>query len=139
MEVDVRITENELSLDEVLKRVSSAQAGGTVLFIGTVRDHSEGQEVDSLELESARDLALTDLDRIAKAALSDFGLCKIAVHHRVGRLKVGDRIVVIAVSAPHRDEAFRACRFVIDELKKTTPIWKKELGPGGGKWVEARK
>lgn len=132
----VGITEEELSVDEALQWVSSPKAGGTVTFVGTVRDSSDGKDVSGLELESGGDLASADLERIAKAALEYFRLCKISVQHRVGRLSIGDKIVVIAVSAPHRDDAFLACRFVIDELKKTTPIWKKEFGHDGGRWVE---
>ena len=133
--IDVRITDQELHVDRALEDAASSRAGGTVTFVGTVRDASDGDAVHGLELESAIDLALSDLERIARTALADFNLCRVIVHHRIGKLKVGDKIVVIVVSAPHRDEAFRACRFVIDELKKTTPIWKKELGPSGSAWV----
>lgn len=89
-----------------------------------------------MELEAATDLAEADLKRIAKESAKRFDLVKVAVHHRIGRLKVGDVIVVIAVSAPHRVDAFNACRFIIDELKKTTPIWKKEFSGSRHRWVE---
>ena len=89
-----------------------------------------------MELEAATDLAEADLKRIAKESAKKFDLVRVAIRHRIGRLSVGDVIVVIAVSAPHRKDAFRACRFIIDELKKTTPIWKKEFTSDNAYWVE---
>lgn len=133
------LTRDELDADEVIQLASSPKAGGTVSFVGTVRDNSDGSPVSEIELESAQDMALQDLVRIGRAAISNFKLCKLVVRHRIGRLKVGDKIIIIAVSAPHRDEAFQGCRFVIDELKKTTPIWKKEIGPAGNRWAEGRR
>ncbi len=89
-----------------------------------------------MELEAATDLAEADLKRIANESAKKFDLVRVAVRHRIGRLSIGDVIVVIAVSAPHRKDAFRACRFIIDELKKTTPIWKKEFCGSKHRWVE---
>lgn len=88
-----------------------------------------------MEVESSEELAKADLERISAAALERHRVERISVTHRTGALKVGDIIVVIAVSAAHRAEAFDACRFIIDELKKTTPIWKKEFGPDESRWV----
>jgi molybdopterin synthase catalytic subunit len=89
-----------------------------------------------MELEAADDLATNDMARICKEASRENVVSRIAVVHRVGRLAVGDVIIVIAVSAPHRKDAFSACRHVIDELKKTTPIWKKELDCKSSRWVD---
>jgi len=89
-----------------------------------------------MELEAAVNLARADLKRISMEAARRFAVSKISVAHRIGRLKVGDIIVVIAVSAPHRADAFKACHYVIDELKKTTPIWKKEFSGRTGEWVD---
>lgn len=106
------------------------------MFIGTVRSSSKGvARVTRIELEAASALARRDLLRIAHEARSMFGISKLTIHHRIGRIKVGGVILVIAVSAPHRKAAFSACRFVIDELKKSTPIWKKEFGSHGSLWV----
>ncbi|MBU0684744.1 MAG: molybdenum cofactor biosynthesis protein MoaE [Candidatus Thermoplasmatota archaeon] len=136
MDVQVKVTSRQVIVERVLRWVSSGSAGGTVSFIGTVRNKSDGMKVTRMELEAATDLAEADLKRIAKESAKRFDLVKVAVHHRIGRLKVGDVIVVIAVSAPHRVDAFNACRFVIDELKKTTPIWKKEFSGSRRRWVE---
>lgn len=107
-----------------------------MVFIGTVRDKSDGRRVSKMELEAADDMARDDLARICKEASKKDDVSKMAVVHRVGMLDVGDVIIVIAVSAPHRKEAFSACRHVIDELKKTTPIWKKELDGKSSRWVD---
>lgn len=107
------------------------------MFIGTVRNHSEGRKVSRMEVESAADLARRDLKRICEEARRKHRVSRISVAHRVGMLSVGDPIVVIAVSAPHREAAFSACKHIIDELKKTTPIWKKEFGPRGSRWVDS--
>lgn len=132
----VEITTRRISVDKVVKSVFSPSAGGTVVFIGTVRSSSKGMpKVTRIELETARDLAKSDLLRIARKAESRYGISKLTVHHRVGRIGVGEVILIIAVSAPHRKAAFSACRFVIDELKKSTPIWKKEYGSHGSLWV----
>jgi molybdopterin synthase catalytic subunit len=131
-----RITERPIAIESVLKTVATKSAGGTVCFIGTVRDTSRGRRVSKMELETARDLAEKDLDRITQSARTRFNVERIAVVHRVGKLRLGDVIVVIAVSAAHRGDAFKACKYIIDELKKSTPIWKKEFGEGRATWVE---
>lgn len=135
--IRITITHEPLSVDKVFKSVSAKSAGGTVLFIGTVRNRSGRMSVARMELESAQDLAKADLERISNAAMRKFDILKAAVSHRIGRMIVGDIIVIVAVSAAHRKDAFAACRFMIDELKKTTPIWKKELGRGKQRWVES--
>lgn len=132
----VRITRKAIPVAEVLRSVADESAGGTVFFLGTVRNESRGSKVTGLELESAPGLAKKDLERIAKAAAERREIARIAIWHRTGRLRVGDPIVAIAVSASHRKAAFGACRFIIDSLKRTTPIWKKELGEMGSRWVE---
>jgi molybdopterin synthase catalytic subunit len=134
--INITITDKPISVDAASKSVSDKGAGGTVLFIGTVRDKSKGMRVTGMELESARDLAKADLERITNLTLRKFDVLKVTVSHRIGELKVGDSIVAIAVSAAHRQDAFAACKYIIDEMKKTTPIWKKELGPRKQRWVE---
>ena len=137
MSTEVAISKRPISVEKVIGSVLCPSAGGTAVFIGTVRDRSERMRVSRMELEAAEDLAKQDLARIAKAAAKRFDVCRISVQHRAGKMNVGDVIVVIAVSAPHREDAFKACRFVIDELKKSTPIWKKEIGGGKQRWVKA--
>jgi molybdopterin synthase catalytic subunit len=135
MTTQIRILPKRISAESLLRAVSSKEAGGTVLFLGTVRNRSGRSAVTEMHVESAQDLARRDLERISSEAVKKFKVTKIAVAHRVGSLKVGETIVGIAVSAPHRAEAFSACRFIIDELKRTTPIWKKERAGGKDRWV----
>jgi molybdopterin synthase catalytic subunit len=137
MRASVKITKNPISVVKAVSSVASKSAGGTVTFVGTVRDSTGGVKITRMELESAMDLARKDLLRISELALSRFEIEKVSVTHRIGKLKVGDMIVVIAVSAAHRKDAFVACEFIIDELKKTTPIWKKEYSGHKHRWTEA--
>jgi molybdopterin synthase catalytic subunit len=122
--------------------------GGIVSFIGTVRDFSEVQnevgqvvqvEVKQLKYECYRDMALKKMDEIREQALKYFEIEDMHIIHRTGELKPSDQIVLIAVSAAHRKEAFRACEYAIDELKKTVPIWKKEITYSGEYWVGSEK
>lgn len=132
----MKISRRPVPVGKVIDSVRTAAAGGVVVFVGTVRNKSDGRRVSRMELEAAEDLAGKDLARICKEASEEHLVSRISVAHRVGKLDVGDVIIVIAVSAPHRKEAFAACRQIIDELKKTTPIWKKEFGGKGSHWVE---
>ena len=100
-------------------------------FLGTVRDDG----IEMMELEAFRDAALAELEGIRNEAVSRFGLKAAEVVHRIGRLSVGDNIVAIVCSAAHREEAFHGCRYIIEELKKRAPIWKKEIGENGERWV----
>jgi molybdopterin synthase catalytic subunit len=136
MKASVKISRKPISISKEIGSVASKSAGGTVTFIGTVRDASEGVKVTGMALESALDVARKDLIRISELAFKEFEIAKLNVTHRIGKLKVGEVIVVVAVSAAHRKDAFRACEFVIDELKKTTPIWKKEYSGSRHRWVK---
>lgn len=129
------IRESPLSVDEAIAAVSRADAGGIVLFLGTVRDHNDGREVTLLEYEAYTAMAKKEMRSIAGQIESEIAGVRLAVLHRVGRLDVGDTAVVCAASAPHRDEAFRACRALIDRIKERVPIWKREHGPDGPYWV----
>ena len=120
----------------LIANVSGAQCGAVVLFLGTVRDHSEGKVgVTHLEYEAYDDVVETKIDEIVAEARSKWDLESVAVIHRVGSLQVGEISVAVAVGSGHRDEAFVAGRYVIDELKSRVPIWKKEHWPGGAEWV----
>jgi MoaE-MoaD fusion protein len=131
----VRLLDEPLSLDRVVRAVSSPDAGGLVTFTGVVRRHSAGREVERLEYEAYREMAEKVMrDLCAEIEAENPGV-RLALEHRVGALVVGDPAVVIAAAAPHRAEAFTACRALIDRLKAQVPIWKKEIGPDGAEWV----
>jgi len=136
MRPKVKIVRDPILIDGVIGSVESPSAGCIVSFIGTVRNKSGLGMVTEMHLEAAEDLARKDIRRIAERAMSTHELIGVAVTHRVGDLKVGEVIVVVAVSAAHRKDAFDACEYMIDELKKTTPIWKKELSGRRGQWVK---
>jgi len=136
MSLKVAIVNRPISVDGVVRTVKSLKAGALVTFVGTVRSSSDGMRVRAIEIEAAEDLASADLKRIGRRAMDRFDVTSLAIRHRTGKLRLGDAIVVVAVSAPHRKDAFLACEFVIDELKKTTPIWKKELGKHNERWVK---
>ncbi len=130
------MTGEAISAAELARRVSSAVAGAIVTFEGVVRDHHEGKAVSFLEYEAYVPMSEAVLRDIAERACQRWEVEALAIHHRVGRLEIGDASVAIAVSAVHRAEAFEASRYVIDTLKQEAPIWKRETGPDGAFWVE---
>ena len=134
----VRIQQEPFSLDEEVERLkrSSPSIGGIVTFLGTTRDISRSKAVAKLDFEHYLGMAEKKLAEIRAQAIREYGVIDATIIHRVGTLPVGENIVLIAVASQHRDEAFRACRFCIDELKRITPIWKKETMPDGESWVE---
>ncbi len=115
----------------------SPQSGGIDVFIGTVRDATKGKQVIRLEFEAYKRMAIKEMEKLAEQAFSKWPVQKILIHHRVGILQIGEIPVIIAVSAAHRDAAFEACRYLIDTLKQTVPIWKKEIFEDGEVWVAA--
>ena len=121
------------SVEEALEAVASADVGGTVAFVGTVR--AEGGRVERLEYSAYEAMAERVLREIAEEAAAKWPLHGAAILHSMGDLAVGERTVVVACAAPHREEAFEACRHVIDEVKRRVPIWKKEIGPDGARWI----
>ena len=132
----VRITSEPLSADEALAFIADPEAGGTCVFVGTVRDHSNGGEVTGLRYEAWDELAVTRLEEIAGEMFDTWPVRKVAILHRTGDLGIGEASVVVACSAPHRGEAFDACRHGIERLKADVPIWKKEsLVTGDARWV----
>jgi len=132
----IKVIKGDFSVDEELRYLAKPSVGGLVTFIGTVRDESEAGHVEKMEIEVYPEMAERQLETIRGEAISKFGVEDVLVIHRYGVLKVGDNIVLVAVSAGHRAEAFAACRYVIDELKKRVPIWKREYTPSGAHWVE---
>jgi MoaE-MoaD fusion protein len=130
-----RVTEEPLSLEAVAAEVADERAGAVATFTGTVRRQSRGREVTHLEYEAYAEMAEDVMTGLADDLDNRYDLCSIAIHHRVGRLEVGEASVVIAVSAPHRQDALAACKDAIDRLKETVPLWKKEVYEGGEEWV----
>ena len=124
-----------LSLDAVVQEVASDEAGAVATFVGTTRVHSRGRTVTELEYEAYEGMAQQVMAAIADELKSRYELCEIAIHHRIGRVGIGDRSVVIAVSAPHRQDALAACKDAIDTLKERVPLWKKEVYVGGEEWI----
>jgi molybdopterin synthase catalytic subunit len=131
----VALRPQELSIDEAVAHVKHGGAGAVCVFLGTVRDHNEGLPVVKLEYEAYASMALTEMTRIAEEIGAEVAGVRLAILHRVGSLGVGDIAVVCAASAPHRGEAYRACRALIDRVKARVPIWKREHGPDGAYWV----
>jgi molybdopterin synthase catalytic subunit len=132
----VRVQDQAISLDEVTEAVADRGAGATCVFAGTVRDHSDAGEVTGLTYEAWHELAEVRLRELADEILERWSACRVAIVHRVGELGVGETSVAVAVSAPHRAEAFDACRHGIERLKRDVPIWKKEaLVSGESAWV----
>jgi molybdopterin synthase catalytic subunit len=125
-----------LDVGRVVARVVGPDAGGIVTFVGTVRDASRGQAIPHLEYEAYAGMAEREMEKIADAAAAQWPGARVAMAHRTGHLAIGEIAVVIAASAPHRPEAFAACRFAIDTLKQQVPIWKKEVAVDGEYWVE---
>lgn len=134
----VCIQKDPFFLDTEIERLKKASSsiGAIVTFLGTTRDISGGKPVAKLEFEHYPGMAEKKLGEIRAQAMRDYGVIEVTIIHRTGVLPIGENIVLIAVAAGHRDEAFKACRFCIDELKRITPIWKKETTPEGEVWVE---
>jgi molybdopterin synthase catalytic subunit len=131
-----RISDNEISLDEVRKAVEHPGAGGVCIFHGVVRDHADGKQVSRLDYEAHEGLAVKEMKRVLEGVAAEHTGVRIAAVHRVGNLGIGDVAVCVAASAAHRDDAFAACRKAIDRIKETVPLWKKEWGPDGdAHWV----
>ncbi|MBA3452471.1 MAG: molybdopterin converting factor subunit 1 [Deltaproteobacteria bacterium] len=131
----VVLTGEPLSLDRCVAAVGGAGMGGIVTFTGMVRRHSRGITVERLEYEAYGSMAIREMTRLCEEIETEIAGVRIAVEHRTGTLEVGDLAVVIAAAAPHRAEAFTACRAMIDRLKDRVPIWKKEFGDDGSTWV----
>ena len=137
MNTQIEISDAPLNVQACIDWVMSPDAGGIDVFIGTVRNATKGKAVVKLEFEAYNKMAISELEKIVAQAFNQWPLIKVLVHHRTGVLQVGDIPVIIAVSAAHRDAAFEACRYIIDTLKQTVPIWKKEIFEDGEVWVAA--
>jgi len=134
----VRVQRDDFSVDAEIDRVRgrSKHIGGISIFLGTARNRSKGRDVVSITFEHYEGMAQRKLREIRERAMKDFDVIEVVILHRYGEIRIGDNIVLIVVGAEHRAEAFRACEWAIDELKRITPIWKLEYTPEGEVWVE---
>ena len=130
-----RLSAGPLSLDAVVAEVRTDEAGAIATFVGTTRSESRGRSVQYLEYEAYEGMAERVMREIATGLKERYDLCDIAIHHRTGRVEIGEPSVVIAVSAPHRGDALGACKDAIDTLKEQVPLWKKEVYEGGDEWI----
>jgi molybdopterin synthase catalytic subunit len=128
---------DRIDLNTAYEHLQAPEAGGLSLFVGTVRDQSRDREVLKLVFEAYESMALSEMKKIAVRASAQWDLSRIVMQHVVGERKVGEAVVVVGASSAHRDAAFAACRFLIDELKLTVPIWKKEYYADSSIWVAA--
>jgi molybdopterin synthase catalytic subunit len=131
-----RVTADPLDANAVVAVVSSADCGAVTTFVGLVRDDNGGRRVLWLEYEAYEPLALKAFARIDEEAGEKWPSIALAIHHRVGRLEIGQASIVIAAASPHRPEAFAACRYAIERIKQIAPIWKHEHFEGGAVWIE---
>jgi molybdopterin synthase catalytic subunit len=137
MQTQIELHTEPLHIQTCIDWVMSPDSGGIDIFIGTVRNATKGRSVLKLEFEAYTIMAVNEIRKIIEQVSEKWPVQKVLVHHRTGTLKVGEIPVIIAVSAAHRDAAFEACRYIIDTLKQTVPIWKKEHFEDGEVWVAA--
>jgi MoaE-MoaD fusion protein len=132
---DFRLTDEPLSLEAVVREVARDEAGAVASFLGTVRNRSRDRNVLYLEYEAYEGMAEATMEELARELSGRHDLLAVAIHHRVGRVEIGEASVAIAVSSAHRAAALAACREAIDTLKETVPLWKKEVYVGGEEWI----
>ena len=136
MEPFIQITREPLDRNALSASVTDTGVGGIVVFEGVVRDNARGKQVRYLEYDVYPEMAVQQIRKILAEAERRWNVDRVAVAHRIGRLEIGEASVIIVVATPHRAEAFEACRYIIDTLKTTVPIWKKEVAMNGEEWVE---
>ncbi|MBI4362373.1 MAG: molybdenum cofactor biosynthesis protein MoaE [Euryarchaeota archaeon] len=135
--VTVRLQTQDFSLDAALRQLKEPRVGGLVFFVGTVRGIVGGKSLERLEYQAYRGVAEKELRRIGEEAIKKFGARRVTILHRIGKFRGTQNVVLVAVSAAHRQEAFDACEWLIDTLKVTVPIWKKEVLKGAeGYWIQ---
>ena len=132
----LQLTTDPLDIGEIARRVVPPECGATVTLDGYVRKFTKGRETLHLVYEAYEPMALKEMEKLAVAAHDQFEISHVSIVHRLGRLEIGETSVVIAVAAPHRKAAFTACEWLIRELKRTVPIWKKEVYADGDEWIE---
>jgi len=134
----IRVQQQDFDPGAEIDAMGDAATGALVSFVGIARDFSDGFPVEQITLEHYPGMTERSLQEIVEQALARWDLIQVRVIHRFGELHPGDRIVLVAVASTHRDEAFAACRFIVDFLKTQAPFWKRESGSRGSRWVEAR-
>jgi molybdopterin synthase catalytic subunit len=130
-----RVVTEALKLQELVDFVTDPEAGAIATFIGTTRNNNEGRKVIALDYDAYPEMAEKELTRLGEEARKRWQICRMAIVHRIGPVQITEPSVMIAVSAAHREAAFAACRFAIEEIKRTVPIWKKEVYEGGEIWI----
>ena len=135
--IEIEISEAPLDPQKCLDKMQDPTIGGIVTFIGTVRNHHKGKKVLRLEFEAYESMAISEMRKIAEVAIEKYEIDKILIYHRTGVLDIGEIPVIIIAAAPHRRAAFEACKYAIDTLKETVPIWKHEFYEDGDIWVAA--
>jgi molybdopterin synthase catalytic subunit len=132
----IEITSEPLATEPFLQHVRRDESGAVALFLGVVRDNSHGRRVLYLEYDAYPEMAERKLREVAEEARSRWPITEVAIAHRTGRLEIGETSLLIAVSSPHRHDAFAACHHIVDRIKEIVPIWKKEVWEGGEAWIE---
>lgn len=132
----IAVTKDDFSVEQLIRKMKRPESGAVVSFLGTVKGIVDESKIDSLTVESYEDMALKKMTDLRDEAMKRFGVADVTIVHRVGTLKPTDNIVFVAVSSSHRQQAFEACHWIIDELKKSVPFWKKEHTQAGDRWVK---
>lgn len=131
----IKISSEEIDIEKMVSMISSEKNGAIVTFIGTVRNLNDGKDVTKIIYDAYMPMAEMEIEKIVKEAMEKFNIIDACVHHRIGEFYPRDIVVFIGVSSMHRQEAFDACRFIIDEIKEKVPIWKKEFYGNESKWL----
>lgn len=134
-----KIVKEEINLNEIVKYVGDPEAGAITTFLGVTREKSDNRKVLYLDYDAYPEMAVKKMEEIGNEIKEKWNALKIAIVHRVGRLKVGEVSVGIAISTPHRKEGFEACKYAIDRIKEIAPIWKKEVWEGGEEWKDGKQ
>lgn len=135
----IEIVDDAIDADAIVRAIKAGSDGAVCVFDGIVRDNTRGRKTLYLDYEAYREMALAQMQKLAEEAVAKFGVRDVAMVHRLGRLGVGETSVLIAVASAHRAQAFEACRWLIDTLKKTVPIWKRETFVDGAVWADGER
>ncbi|MEE9394811.1 MAG: molybdenum cofactor biosynthesis protein MoaE [Planctomycetota bacterium] len=135
MTIAVHVIEEKIKLEDLVAKATTSECGAVLSFLGVVRDHADGKSVESIDYSCYREMAQKELLKVVEKSVAACGVAHAFVLHRIGRLAVGEASLGLVVASPHRRESFECGLMIIDELKKTVPIWKKEFGVDGSYWV----
>ncbi len=132
----IQVTRDKIDVTDLVAQLTKPDCGAILTFLGVVRDHADGHSVEEIDYTCYEEMATKELASVARKSMMKHGVKHVAVVHRIGLLKVGEASLGLVVASPHRVEGFACAQMLIDEMKKTVPIWKKEFGPDGTHWVE---